>query len=312
MLVFLAAVSIGHGVIFECNFITANWYIVDYQYTCYNPTIISDGNLTHVLNVTGNHPPGRNNSDVRAFFINANNHQFTLIPKGLERFFPALLAFGWERGRLSATAAEDLEPFPALQVFDVFYNSLTSLDGDLFRHTPNLGLVTFSLNLLEEVGIGLLDGLHNLTMAAFDGNPCIDMFAETPEAIQELKRRLEYQCSPLTTTTSTTTDISTTIESEQCPMGCVDLIDNLDRENARQDEKIVRQSEEIVIINYINEVQSNEILRLSAENTEQNRQIAAQAGEISELQGNVTVLNNAVEELRQQVRVLMECVMCPN
>ena len=200
------------------------------------------------------------------------------IVKGIEKFFPNLRVFYWDFGNLTTLTADDLKPFPELQALHVQYNKLVSLDGDLFKYTPKLRWIDFDKNLLENVGIGLLDGLNNLTSAWFINNPCIDMEAETPAAIQELKLKLQNQCPPLeisTTTSSTstslasTTTISATTESGQCSIECVELIENLQEENKRQDDKISAQADMML---------------------RQNEKIAAQG--------------DAIQELKKQMREL--------
>lgn len=161
----------------------------------------SDGNLTHLIDVTGNHSSGRTNDDVTAFWIESGHQHLNRIPKGIEKNFPNLIGFVWSYGSLTTLKADDLKPFPNLVIFSVIYNKLASLDGDLFKHTPKLENINFDNNLLEHVGFGLLDGLNNLTDASFKRNPCIDMDTFLSATLQELKEELQEQCPPLATST---------------------------------------------------------------------------------------------------------------
>lgn len=201
-------------------------------------TLIHDGNLTHVTNVTGNHLGWRTNADVRAFGIWFGHQHLNHIVMGIEKFFPNLLAFGWDQGNIATLTADDLEPFPELLEFYVNGNQLFSLNEDLFKHTPNLRLIHFSSNQLVHVGIGLLDSLNFLMTAHFRNNSCIDFDATIPAAIRELKLQLQNQCPPLATTTTSTTTVSTTTEPEQCPVECVESIGILEAENKRQNDEI--------------------------------------------------------------------------
>lgn len=193
----------------HCDFHSVLWVIAERQYSCPFATITSDENLTHAINVTGNHTSGRSNTDVKAFTIYTDHEHLNRIPKGLGNFFPNLILFLWNYGSLTTLAADDLKPFPELQVFYAKNNKLVSIDGDLFMHSPNLILVDLQSNLLDHVGFGLLDGLNNLTSANFENNSCISVNAETPATIQELKLQLQNQCPALaTTTTSSSHSIS--------------------------------------------------------------------------------------------------------
>lgn len=102
--------------------------------------------------------------------------------------------------------------------FRFMYNQLESLEGNLFEHNPNLRYVSFSTNRLTNVGHGLLDNLPLLEQARFIRNPCIDVDANTPEEIEDLKRELVVSCPPLTT------EPTTTEASEYCSAGCSERI----------------------------------------------------------------------------------------
>lgn len=256
MTVFIfAAVSLTTGVTIQCDFQNVTWSIFGSQYTCFPATIAADdGNQTLVIDITGDHESGRTNADVKAFVITSSHQHLNRIPKGIEKIFPNLLVFAWEAGNLTTLTADDLEAFPELQFLYVDINKLVSLNDDLFKHTPKLRYIEFSTNLLERVGLGLLDRLSNLTHASFNDNSCINFNGTSPAAIQELKFKLQNQCSPLATlkTTSSTspslaktTTITTSTESEHYSIECIELIETLVGEIKTQGEKIARQDKKI-------------------------------------------------------------------
>lgn len=222
-----------------------NWTSLGNQYCCYQPIITPGGNLTHVLDITGNHTNGKTNADVKCFHLFSGHLQFNRIPMGIERFFSNLNGIRWSEGNLTSLNANDLKPFPGLEEIRFSNNKLISLDADLLIHTPKLRWIFFENILLENAGYGVLDSMYNLTNAYFGGNPCINMNAVMPEAIQILKQNLKDQCPPLITTTLPTTTILTTAEPENCSVGCVEMIDALKEEFARQKEENVRQAEAI-------------------------------------------------------------------
>lgn len=191
---FFAAVSLTYGVTFQCEYGRSSW--ANSQYICV-ATITSDGNLTHLIDVTGNNWSGKTNVDVQAFWIQSSHQHLNRIPKGIEFFLPNLVFFAWVQGNLTSLKADDLEPFPNMQRLDVTSNKLASLDGDLFKHTLKLRDVYFNENLLEHIGFGLLDGLDSLNSVEFKQNPCIDTYAKMSAAIEQLKLKLPNQCPPL-------------------------------------------------------------------------------------------------------------------
>lgn len=278
---FLAAVSVTHEVTLYCDFKYYNLNIIRLDYICFVKVIESDGNLTHVLSVTGNHLFGRSNADVLGLSLNPDSTKFDHIPKGLENFFPNLLGFQWVNGNLQGVSADDLKPFRNLQIFRVYHNKLTSLDDDLFKHTSKLREISFSSNHLEHIGLGLLDSLNDLTSIYFSNNPCINFYATKPVEIQELKLKLKTQCPPLAIETSTTTESSTTVESGYCPVECT---------------KLIQVSENI---------QNEKSQAFEVKVAEQNKEIVRQKGLISKQQGDIAVLRGAIIELEKQMREIL-------
>jgi Leucine-rich repeat (LRR) protein len=96
---------------------------------------------------------------------------------------------------LKTISADDLKQFPKLEILFLNMNKLVSLDGNLFQHTRKLQSVDFYANELEHVGENLLTGLENLKYASFQNNPCIDIYANTHQKVQELNDQLPIKCA---------------------------------------------------------------------------------------------------------------------
>lgn len=109
-------------------------------------------------------------------------------------------------------------------------NGFTTLDADLFKHSPRMQYILIAFNSIQTAGVDLLVDLTDLIYADLRGNICIDIWAGTPQEIQNLKlqlirnvhqsRRSRNHNPPMTflqqknyqlQTVSTTTD-----KSEQC------------------------------------------------------------------------------------------------
>lgn len=194
-----AFISLTCSVTLQCDFLQYSWATAGELYTCLGPVKTSDGNLNHVLNVTGNHNSGKSNANVRAFCANfylfKDQPQLKRIPKGIEHFFPKLLVFQWGNGHLTSITAEDLKSFPVLKEIWLQGNKLVSLEDNLFSQTPKLEFVYLNNNKIINVGFGLLECLNNLQFAYFNENPCIDMYAQ--EDFSKLKFELQNFCPPL-------------------------------------------------------------------------------------------------------------------
>lgn len=147
-----------------------------------------------MFNAWGVHFIGKSNEDVKVFNYRNDRLQLQRIPGGLGNIFPNLIALLWLNGGLTTITADDLKPFGDLRMIYLENNKLVSLAGDLFKNTPKLVGVYLQNNLLQHVGYNLLHGLNDLEKADFLSNPCINVIAQTPEAIQELNRHLQIQC----------------------------------------------------------------------------------------------------------------------
>lgn len=252
-----ASFGLSHGVTLRCIYDDVAWALIGTRYSC-NAFIIDLGNLTTIYAVEGTHLEGRSHADVEV--INISNFQvINHIPFGFDHFFPNLILVDWFRGNLTTVSADRLEQFPNMIMLNLEHNSLVSLDGDLFKNSGKLQWLAISDNLLLHAGHGLLDDLHDLETAHFEGNPCINFFAGTPERIQELRTQLAIRCPPLD---ETTTEVTTT-EIEECSAGCEIQIESLENavfeesrglrneieqlqeDNARHEERISQQDEVI-------------------------------------------------------------------
>lgn len=227
-IVIFALIYSSNGVILRCNFGNVAWVMIGFQYGCI-ATVEGQRNVPNVEEVNGVHGAGKSDSNVKVLTV--IDDQLSRIPDGIDNFFAYLIGLQWFRGNLMTIYADDLRPFPDLQVIRLENNKLFALDSDLFRYTPKLQFIGLGNNLLQHIGLNMLTDLNNLAGVYFQKNPCIETNAGTPDAIQELKRHLPQRCPPLALTDPPTTTISTTTQdSGECSYGCVTKIVSLERE----------------------------------------------------------------------------------
>lgn len=114
------------GVIIECEYDTVSMVFRSrYFYRC-EGSIVTVENPTTVINVSGIHLEGKNNTDVRNLNVK-NNKILTKIPQGVENF-----------GNISTIVSSTFQPFPELLQIHLSYNKIVALDGDLFQYTRML------------------------------------------------------------------------------------------------------------------------------------------------------------------------------
>jgi uncharacterized coiled-coil protein SlyX len=211
------------------------WAIVGNAYKC-EAIVNVAGNEKFLLEVRGNHIPGKRDWDVEALAI--RNQDLSKFPKGIEHFFPHLRILFLHNTNLWSISAEDLRPFSALMYVNIDTNKIVSLDGDLFKYTPRLLYIDFEKNFLYHVGSGILSGLNYLQVANFKRNPCTSMFANDPHGIQLMNQQLPVKCpkaitkaSPVTTTISPdqTKSLLSTESANKCSDGCFNRVKMLEK-----------------------------------------------------------------------------------
>jgi len=224
LILLLAVFSSANAVIFYCDYKMYTWLVVGSCYTC-EVYGIEDENPTQVDEFRGDHLPGLNESDVKAFSIYYVTPTLPKIPTGIETTFENLLVFRWTES-LTTLTADDLKPFPDLVVFFVRNANLFSIDGDVFQHNTNLNYIALDFNRIEHIGFGFLDGLTQLTSFYFHSNICLNAYATNSDVIEIVRMKIAAYCPPYEGEWPTTTVATTTVEP--CDIRC-DINDELDQ-----------------------------------------------------------------------------------
>lgn len=165
-----------------------SWEAFPEDYQC-SVSTIRPGNKQNVESTGGIHLRGKNNGDVKFFFMYGNN--LNRIPKGIDKYFSNLAGIRLDEVGLQAISAGDLKAFPNLIHFSAPNNKLTSIPGDLFKFTLKLKHISFHNNLITNVGENLLTNLQELKGVYFEANFCINLNADTPEGITSLEIQLQ-------------------------------------------------------------------------------------------------------------------------
>lgn len=220
----LLVMGSSSGVILDCIFSTQTCQYSS-SYSC-SLTVVDYRNATTITEIRGKHIGGKGNNDVDGLLSFAES-KLDKIPQGIEKFFPNLVLINWSNGALKVISAKDLKPFTNLTSLNLFSNKITSLDGDLFKYTPELERISFSFNMIKHVDYHLLDNLFERRQVQiyFLSNQCINSYAFDKDSLTKLKNELREKCpmatSPppvMTTTQPTTTE--PTIGEGECSIRC--------------------------------------------------------------------------------------------
>lgn len=178
------------GVILECKYVISEWTTVGQAYYC-DATFVCSGSQTIVESVRGSHALGKSHFDVNAFMV--ENKVLKRLYKGIENFFPNIIAIHIENSRMEEINADDLKPFLNMTRLTVPSNKLVSIDGDLFKFTPKMQFIHFQNNLIEYVQENLLSNLNfdKIIDVNFANNVCINIDADTPQKIKQLIIQLQ-------------------------------------------------------------------------------------------------------------------------
>lgn len=169
-------------------------------YACHLTIIEDISDSEFLTGVNGIHLEERTNADVKFLDIhNVTDLQF--IPKGIGNFFPNLEALHFLSCNLTELRGDELQPFPKISWLRLVGNlHLEIIPGNLFKNKPQMEVICLSSNGINNVGIGLLDGLINLRHVDFLFNKCINKLVENDNSLSEaelneLKVDLQINCS---------------------------------------------------------------------------------------------------------------------
>lgn len=250
ILIILILITGVLSVTLRCDFRSMTWVALGTQYGC-GAVFTSYENETILTNVTGDHTDGRSDDDVKLLLV--SDRYLIRLPIDIEKFFANLIGIRWYGGAIQTINEEDLRPFPNMRGLDFGRNQIVTLDGNLLRNALNLQWIFVDANLIEHVGEDLLYGLNYLGRVDFRFNPCIDINANSQEAIEELNRILPINC-PLETPPTTPPS------PEECPEACLDLIETFETE-VRSETSQLRN--EVIELREMNLLQGKTIIELS-------------------------------------------------
>lgn len=205
LILIFATISAINSLTLDCPFETLNWanYLGE-GYTCYTPKLSNIAENQRITAVTGTHETGKNNTNVKVLNISFNTN-LTYFPRGIENFFPNLIAIFISHTNITAINGDELLPFPKLTHFQIAVNPhFERVPGNLFSNNPLLQVISFYKNNIKHVGEGIMNGLNSLRWIEFNRNYCINQLAypkDVPTLVEFLRNNCTDIYPPPTTTT---------------------------------------------------------------------------------------------------------------
>jgi hypothetical protein len=193
---FLFLISSASGVYISCDFKDYTWSVIGKVSTCIVTSADFSDNSTHITGVDGTNLRGKLNADVKviqfglSYKCPENLHK---IPKGFLKHFPNLIGFYFYEC-ISTLNGDELDEYPNLQFYYHSLSNLTRIPGNFFKSTPNMKVISFAFNEIQNVGANLLDHLKSLQQVYFTGNSCINKKAQNASQVPALIEELKQKC----------------------------------------------------------------------------------------------------------------------
>lgn len=255
--------------------------------------IIIEGSMS-LVEVNGEHVEGHSNENVQMVYANKQIGPCRL-PRDMKNFFPRIDGIKWIHGSLSTIDADDLN-FPDLNLLDLQDNKLISLPSDLFRNSHKLQWIQLDFNKISHVGRNFFDDLKEIGTIRFRSNPCMNVSAETPEEIEDLKLQLPISCP------SSPTPLRCTINDEVSELWL----------GAKTQEKTISEMFEVVAENQkkTDEVKVQMENQLE-ENIKNNADIEELKQRVSNQNKTIAILDETIAEMQKETERLESEIIGP-
>lgn len=154
--------------------------------------------IRKVVAVSRNHISGKSDEDVELFRNSDDSHKIK-FPREIGFFFPNLMVLSLAKAGLVKISCEDLKFLTKLRFLILTANKLTSLESDLFKHTPNLEYLHLELNLIKSFGQNILHPIPKLKRFYVYNNTCMNddkWTIDDPKKLKELQKLMNELCPP--------------------------------------------------------------------------------------------------------------------
>jgi hypothetical protein len=178
--------------ILDCTFSEVDNWMIGEMYTCVG-RVIKIGEPRIITEVSQNHQPGRNNSDVKGLRINAIVIGF--LPRNLGSFFPNLEGYQFIGTGITEMTREDFQDLPNLRMIYTASNLYQEI-GNIFENNPKLQILNFGMNPLKSVSSRAFSNLTKLTMLHIGETACISQWVNNRNAVLNLISNLFRSCPP--------------------------------------------------------------------------------------------------------------------
>ncbi|KAG5668064.1 hypothetical protein PVAND_016020 [Polypedilum vanderplanki] len=134
---------------------------------------------------------GMTNDDIQSLNID-DNYSIKQFPTEVSNVFGKLILIRIRNPNINKLSNEDLKEFPKLKSLRITGAFLKTIEENLFANNPELEVVDFSWNLINQIDPRTFSNLNNLRVLELIKNKCeILNTAETRDEVEELVKEIE-------------------------------------------------------------------------------------------------------------------------
>jgi BTB/POZ domain len=169
-------------------------------YTCIIESASITEPETRIIGFKGKHLPRKKSLDCQAIWF--KNCTVNYLPRGLDKIFPSLIAFGILNCKLMEISRNDLKEMTNLAYFYIHDNELQSLPDDLFQDMLELREISIINNKkLKQMSSNLIKVImrNGLEYVDLSYNGCINAYycpdyENSVNSVQELIKIIDDKC----------------------------------------------------------------------------------------------------------------------
>lgn len=151
---------------------------------------------TAIIQVRGQHEPGKSNPDVQVLtFEGKNKNDLLYLPTNFVVFFYNMEKLVIWDVNLNYVRRQDFYGLWNLRKVTIIYNHINEIPGDLFANFNKLENLQMNYNDIKKIGLGFFNLLPMLKEANLKDNFCIDKSFPFDATMSEMKAEIQQQCS---------------------------------------------------------------------------------------------------------------------
>ncbi|CAO1301425.1 unnamed protein product [Diamesa tonsa] len=189
--VILLIACLSNGFELKCKFVDIEYSNWGNKYTCNAINFNIQQSNVIIVSANGRHQNGKSDIDVQQIIINNQNSAY--FPHGLGNLFPRLRGINIQHSDLKNIKREDFKGLENLQALYLDHNLIEVIPENTFDDLKSLEALWMNQNNLKIIDPNIFT-LLKLREADFEGNVCVNLYADSESAIEDLQNQIAEKC----------------------------------------------------------------------------------------------------------------------